>query len=180
MLISFLNRSEKAKHSVAFRDQSECVPVDQSECVPVDQSTVAVTEHFGRFDDILEPGCGCLPCWFECQLGGRLSLAVKQKPKMLPCLPHNDVDRTYPHCGHRTRCSYKERNAGKVSGLDTVRETEASTKSSAVFVPRGPGAAKDVPNRLGRVFSRLKAFITGPGRSLLPSNVGSFPRVASD
>ncbi|GER25986.1 SPFH/Band 7/PHB domain-containingmembrane-associated protein family [Striga asiatica] len=26
-------------------------------CVQVDQSTVAVKEHFGKFDDVLQPGC---------------------------------------------------------------------------------------------------------------------------
>ncbi|KAL0316697.1 UNVERIFIED_CONTAM: Hypersensitive-induced response protein-like protein 2 [Sesamum radiatum] len=30
-------------------------------CIQVDQSTVAVKEHFGKFDEVLEPGCHCLP-----------------------------------------------------------------------------------------------------------------------
>ncbi|KAI3454156.1 hypothetical protein Pfo_010819 [Paulownia fortunei] len=47
-------------------------------CVQVDQSTVAVKEHFGRFDDVLEPGCHCLPWCFGYQLAGRLSLRVQQ------------------------------------------------------------------------------------------------------
>ncbi|KAI8541610.1 hypothetical protein RHMOL_Rhmol08G0075400 [Rhododendron molle] len=30
-------------------------------CIQVDQSTVAIKEHFGKFDQVLEPGCHCLP-----------------------------------------------------------------------------------------------------------------------
>ncbi|XVF58214.1 hypothetical protein PTKIN_Ptkin07bG0046000 [Pterospermum kingtungense] len=30
-------------------------------CIQVDQSTVAIKERFGKFDEILEPGCHCLP-----------------------------------------------------------------------------------------------------------------------
>lgn len=47
-------------------------------CVQVDQSTVAVKEHFGRFDDVLEPGCHCLPWCLGYQLAGSLSLRVQQ------------------------------------------------------------------------------------------------------
>ncbi|XP_047326643.1 hypersensitive-induced response protein 1-like [Impatiens glandulifera] len=47
-------------------------------CVQVDQSTVAVKEQFGRFDDILNPGCHCLPWCLGCKLAGTLSLRVQQ------------------------------------------------------------------------------------------------------
>lgn len=47
-------------------------------CVQVDQSTVAVKEHFGRFDAVLEPGCHCLPWCFGYQVAGQLSLRVQQ------------------------------------------------------------------------------------------------------
>ncbi|XP_059670672.1 hypersensitive-induced response protein 1-like [Cornus florida] len=47
-------------------------------CIQVDQSTVAVKEHFGKFDDVLQPGCHCLPWYFGYQLAGKLSLRVKQ------------------------------------------------------------------------------------------------------
>ncbi|KAL2464538.1 Hypersensitive-induced response protein 1 [Forsythia ovata] len=47
-------------------------------CVQVDQSTVSVKEHFGRFDDVLEPGCHCLPWCLGYQLAGSLSLRVQQ------------------------------------------------------------------------------------------------------
>ncbi|KAL0372196.1 UNVERIFIED_CONTAM: Hypersensitive-induced response protein 2 [Sesamum calycinum] len=39
-------------------------------CVPLDRSTVAVTKHFGRFNDILEPGFHCLPFSLGYQLAG--------------------------------------------------------------------------------------------------------------
>ncbi|CAL5369938.1 unnamed protein product [Camellia sinensis] len=39
-------------------------------CIQVDQSTVAVREHFGKFDDVLEPGCHCVPWYFGYKLAG--------------------------------------------------------------------------------------------------------------
>lgn len=47
-------------------------------CVQVDQSTVAIKEHFGKFDDVLDPGCHCLPWVFGYQIAGHLSLRVQQ------------------------------------------------------------------------------------------------------
>ncbi|KAL3629830.1 Protein hir2 [Castilleja foliolosa] len=47
-------------------------------CVQVDQSTVAVKEHFGKFVDVLEPGCHCLPWCVGYQLAGTLTLRVQQ------------------------------------------------------------------------------------------------------
>ncbi|GFY83032.1 SPFH/Band 7/PHB domain-containing membrane-associated protein family [Actinidia rufa] len=47
-------------------------------CIQVDQSTVAVKEQFGKFDDVLEPGCHCLPWCLGYQVAGELSLRVQQ------------------------------------------------------------------------------------------------------
>lgn len=47
-------------------------------CIQVEQSTVAVKEHFGKFDKVLEPGCHCLPWCFGYRLAGKLSLRVNQ------------------------------------------------------------------------------------------------------
>ncbi|MED6144744.1 Hypersensitive-induced response protein-like protein 2 [Stylosanthes scabra] len=47
-------------------------------CVIVGQSNVAIKEHFGKFDDVLEPGCHCLPWCFGYQIAGGLSLRVQQ------------------------------------------------------------------------------------------------------
>ncbi|XP_028105527.1 hypersensitive-induced response protein-like protein 1 [Camellia sinensis] len=46
--------------------------------IQVDQSTVAVREHFGKFDDVLEPGCHCIPWYFGYKLAGKLSLRLQQ------------------------------------------------------------------------------------------------------
>jgi len=47
-------------------------------CVQVDQSNVAIKEHFGKFAEILEPGCHCLPWCLGYQIAGGLSLRVQQ------------------------------------------------------------------------------------------------------
>lgn len=47
-------------------------------CIQVDQSTVAIKESFGKFDEVLEPGCHCLPWCFGRQVAGHLSLRVQQ------------------------------------------------------------------------------------------------------
>ncbi|GMI74921.1 hypersensitive induced reaction 4, HYPERSENSITIVE-INDUCED RESPONSE PROTEIN 1 [Hibiscus trionum] len=47
-------------------------------CIQVDQSTVAITETFGKFDEVLEPACHCLPWNFGKQSAGLLSLRVQQ------------------------------------------------------------------------------------------------------
>ncbi|KAJ8432698.1 hypothetical protein Cgig2_014433 [Carnegiea gigantea] len=47
-------------------------------CVQVDQSTVAIKERFGRFNDVLEPGCHCVPWFIGEQISGKLTLRVQQ------------------------------------------------------------------------------------------------------
>ncbi|KAK1307183.1 Hypersensitive-induced response protein 1 [Acorus calamus] len=47
-------------------------------CIQVDQSTVAITEQFGKFDEVLEPGCHCLPWIFGKRIAGQLSLRLQQ------------------------------------------------------------------------------------------------------
>lgn len=47
-------------------------------CIQVDQSTVAIKEQFGKFEEVMEPGCHCLPWCFGYQLAGELSLRVQQ------------------------------------------------------------------------------------------------------
>ncbi|KAF5807186.1 putative Band 7 domain-containing protein [Helianthus annuus] len=46
--------------------------------VQVDQSTVAVKENFGKFDDVLEPGCHCVPWIFGRRIAGHLTLRIQQ------------------------------------------------------------------------------------------------------
>ncbi|CAN1196915.1 Hypersensitive-induced response protein 2 [Linum perenne] len=47
-------------------------------CIQVDQSKVAIKETFGKFDDVLQPGCHCLPWCLGSQVAGHLSLRVQQ------------------------------------------------------------------------------------------------------
>ncbi|KAJ1443704.1 Band 7 domain [Sesbania bispinosa] len=47
-------------------------------CIQVEQTNVAIREHFGKFDHVLEPGCHCLPWCIGFNLAGSLSLRVQQ------------------------------------------------------------------------------------------------------
>ncbi|GMN42368.1 hypothetical protein TIFTF001_011584 [Ficus carica] len=47
-------------------------------CIQVKQSKVAVKEQFGKFDEVLGPGCHCLPRCLGYRIAGELSLRVKQ------------------------------------------------------------------------------------------------------
>jgi|UniRef100_A0A2N9FKX0 regulator of protease activity HflC (stomatin/prohibitin superfamily) len=47
-------------------------------CLQVDQSNVVIREQFGKFSDVLEPGCHCLPWCLGYQVAGGLSLRVQQ------------------------------------------------------------------------------------------------------
>ncbi|XP_010925060.1 hypersensitive-induced response protein 1 [Elaeis guineensis] len=47
-------------------------------CLQVEQSTVAIKETFGRFTDVLDPGCHFLPWCLGQQIAGYLSLRVQQ------------------------------------------------------------------------------------------------------
>lgn len=46
--------------------------------VQVDQSTVSIKERFGKFDEVLNPGCHFLPWCLGSQIAGNLSLRVQQ------------------------------------------------------------------------------------------------------
>ena len=47
-------------------------------CVQVDQSTVAIKEKFGKFEEVLEPGCHFLPWYLGSQHSGHLTLRLQQ------------------------------------------------------------------------------------------------------
>ncbi|MCH94619.1 hypersensitive-induced response protein, partial [Trifolium medium] len=47
-------------------------------CVQVDQSTVAMKEGFGKFEQVLQPGCHCMPWFLGKRIAGELSLRVQQ------------------------------------------------------------------------------------------------------
>ncbi|KAJ0977898.1 hypothetical protein J5N97_013372 [Dioscorea zingiberensis] len=179
-------------------------------CTQVDQSTVAIKERFGKFDDVLEPGCHCLPWVFGSQLAGHLSLRLQQLdvrcetktksnlrdefPVMstviratVPKLNLDDAFRTKNEIAkaveeelrklclpmgalrrQRKQCGWTERQCAfgysvNVPGttakdvmdmvlvtqyFDTMKEIGATSKSSAVFIPHGPGAVRDVASQI--------------------------------
>ncbi|XP_050221549.1 hypersensitive-induced response protein-like protein 1 [Mercurialis annua] len=47
-------------------------------CTTVDQSTVAIKERFGKFEEVLDPGCHCLPWILGSRIVGSLSLRLQQ------------------------------------------------------------------------------------------------------
>ncbi|XP_042501167.1 hypersensitive-induced reaction 1 protein-like [Macadamia integrifolia] len=47
-------------------------------CVQVDQSQVAIKEKFGKFEEVLEPGCHCVPWVLGSNIAGHLSLRLQQ------------------------------------------------------------------------------------------------------
>ncbi|KAK2989762.1 hypothetical protein RJ640_012702 [Escallonia rubra] len=47
-------------------------------CIQVEQSSVAIRENFGKFGNVLNPGCHCLPWCTGSRLAGFLSLRVQQ------------------------------------------------------------------------------------------------------
>ena len=47
-------------------------------CVKVEQSNVAMTEKFGRYQEVLEPGCHFVPWVMGTQVRGHLSLRVQK------------------------------------------------------------------------------------------------------
>lgn len=47
-------------------------------CVQVDQATVAISEQFGKFDAVLQPGCNCVPWVTGKRIAGHLSLRLQQ------------------------------------------------------------------------------------------------------
>ena len=46
--------------------------------IQVDQSTVAVKEKWGKFVDVVGPGCHCVPWCVGVNIAGLLSLRVQQ------------------------------------------------------------------------------------------------------
>lgn len=47
-------------------------------CVQVKQSTIGIKERFGKFEEVLEPGCHCLPWFLGRRLAGILSLRLQK------------------------------------------------------------------------------------------------------
>ncbi|GAB2289578.1 HIR complex subunit [Dionaea muscipula] len=47
-------------------------------CVQVEQSTVAIKERFGKYENVLDPGCHFMPWFLGSRVAGYLSLRVQQ------------------------------------------------------------------------------------------------------
>ncbi|OAY77742.1 hypersensitive-induced response protein 1 [Ananas comosus] len=47
-------------------------------CIQVEQSSVAIKEQFGKYDEVLEPGCHCLPWISGKRVAGYLTLRLQQ------------------------------------------------------------------------------------------------------
>jgi len=47
-------------------------------CIQVDQSNVVIKERFGKFNDVLEPGCHCVPWFLGDAVAGKLTLRIQQ------------------------------------------------------------------------------------------------------
>lgn len=47
-------------------------------CIQVDQSTVAIKEKFGKYEEVLDPGCHFMPWCLGSRVAGFLSLRVQQ------------------------------------------------------------------------------------------------------
>lgn len=59
------------------------------------QSTVAVRESFGKFDDILDPGCHFVPWCFGKSVAGYLTLRLQQLD--VRCETKTKVSNSYSH-----------------------------------------------------------------------------------
>ncbi|CAL5369946.1 unnamed protein product [Camellia sinensis] len=159
-------------------------------CIQVDQNTVAVREHFGKFDDVLEPGCHCIRWYFGYESAGKLSLRLQQldvrsarmriaanekaeaekilqikraegeaESKYLSGLGIARQRQAIVDGLRDSMLAFFEKVPGTTAKdimdmvlvtqyLDTMKEIGSNSKSSAVFVPHGPGAVKDIASQI--------------------------------
>ncbi|KAK8471935.1 hypothetical protein PHAVU_002G066214 [Phaseolus vulgaris] len=92
-------------------------------CVQVEQSSVAIREVFGKYDDVLEPGCHCVPWCLGSRVAGALSLRVKQLDVRCETKTKDNV---FCYCG----CFYPISSIGrKRSGCLLQTQQYQSTKT---------------------------------------------------
>ncbi|KAF6994495.1 hypothetical protein CFC21_011184 [Triticum aestivum] len=77
-------------------------------CVQVDQSTVAIKERFGKFEDVLDPGCHCVPWIIGSRVSGKLTLRLRQmdvrcetKTKVLLQFTSRIIHSKHPHASQK-------------------------------------------------------------------------------
>ncbi|TKY71596.1 Hypersensitive-induced response protein 2 [Spatholobus suberectus] len=146
-------------------------------CMQVEQSSLAIREVFGKYDDVLEPGCHFVPWYFGSRAAGTLSLRVKQldvrcETKTKIKRAEGDAESKYLAGLGAARqrqaivdglrdsvLAFSENVPGTTSKdimdmvlmtqyFDTMKEIGASSKSNAVFIPHGPGAVSDVASQV--------------------------------
>lgn len=47
-------------------------------CLQVDQATVGIKERFGKFSEVIDPGCHLVPWCCGINVAGKLSLRIQQ------------------------------------------------------------------------------------------------------
>ncbi|CAD6212816.1 unnamed protein product [Miscanthus lutarioriparius] len=138
--------------------------------VQVDQSKVCIKERFGKFEDVLDPGCHFVP-WI---IGKHVKVIRATVPKLElddTCKQKNEIAKaveeelekamfTYGyeivqtlvnlHCGNVPGTSAKDVMdlVLTIEFFDTMKEIGAAKKSSAVFLPHGPGAVADIASQI--------------------------------
>ncbi|KAJ0977896.1 hypothetical protein J5N97_013370 [Dioscorea zingiberensis] len=144
-------------------------------CAQVDQSTVAIKERFGKFDEVLEPGCHCL-LWvfvvdwpvishFDCSswMCGETKTKDNVFVNVVASVQYRALadkanDAFYKLSNTRSQIQayvFDGTTAKDVMDMvlvtqyfDTMKEIGATSKSSAVFIPHGPGAVRDVASQI--------------------------------
>ncbi|KAB1211657.1 Hypersensitive-induced response protein 1 [Morella rubra] len=159
-------------------------------CVQVKQSTVAVKEKFGRYNDVLEPGCHCVPWFLGSRLAGHVSLRLQQLDVRSARMRLATNEKAEAEKIIQIKRAEGEAEARYLSGVgiarqrqaivdglrdsvlgfsvnvpgtsakdvldmvlitqyfDTMKDIGAHSKSSAVFIPHGPGAVRDIATQI--------------------------------
>ncbi|KAF9604253.1 hypothetical protein IFM89_004959 [Coptis chinensis] len=93
-------------------------------CVQVNESSLGIKETFGKFDDILYPGCHCLPWLFVTRVAGYVSLRVKQLDVRCETKTKDDVFVTVVASVHYRAVAQKAVNA-----FYTLNDSESQIKA---------------------------------------------------
>ncbi|RWW61994.1 hypothetical protein BHE74_00030918 [Ensete ventricosum] len=156
-------------------------------CKQVDQSTVAITETFGKFDQVLEPGCHFLPWCLGKQIAGYLSLRVQQldvrcetKTKdnvfvtVVASIQYNAIADQASDAFYRLS-NTKEQIQSYVFDGDAIRASVPKLKLDDVFEQKND-IARAVEDELGKVISLCCWFTC----MFLPFATASRMRVAAN
>ncbi|KAG9451833.1 hypothetical protein H6P81_004737 [Aristolochia fimbriata] len=131
-------------------------------CMKVDQSTLAIKETFGKFDEVLKPGCHFVPWCFGRTVVGRLSLRVEQLEVRCETKTKDNVFvnivASIQYCALANKAYdafYKLSNTRqqiRAYVFDVVRASVPKLKLDEVFEQKNE-IGKDVESELGKVMS---------------------------